>query len=148
MAVSAERLSVEPGRSRLMEQFVITVHLVPFALVLAFDLPGIFQAVATAVLLISASVSWKKQISNRDWKRVELNGDNQWTLYGRSGHGVSARLLPSTLVLPQLIIFHFSVSGFRRHHILVPQDSASREMLRKLRIRLRETDQSAEPPRA
>ncbi|OOZ37365.1 protein YgfX [Solemya velesiana gill symbiont] len=99
------------------------------------------------ILLVSAFFSWRHQIrNNQGISAIESDADGRWTLYDQNGEEDEVQLMPSTLVLPWLIIFHFRGSPSWRRQLLVPWDAADPEMLRCFRVRLLDNPQTSNQP--
>lgn len=63
--------------------------------------------------------------------------DGTWTLTLVSGEQVEARLLPSTFVLPRLLVLNFRRGRWRSRAMVLLPDALDSDLLRRLRVRLR-----------
>ena len=68
-------------------------------------------------------------------REVEWSGDGHWVLYNAQGLSRKARLLES-YVHPRLVILNFALGRIRRRSVVILQDSADSEDIRRLRVRL------------
>ncbi|MES9968322.1 MAG: protein YgfX [Sedimenticola sp.] len=136
------RLELKPSRAAMMA--VGFLHLLTLGLVLLLPLPIQFNVLAVAILMASGYFSWRRHFSASDSRTiaaVEWGADNRWILYDRCGEGQEMQLMDSTVVLPRLIVFQFASPQHPRRSLLVHEDSADPEMLRKFRARLLENAQ-------
>ncbi|MET0106298.1 MAG: protein YgfX [Sedimenticola sp.] len=136
------RLELKPSRAAIMA--VGFLHLLTLGLVLLLPLSIQFNVLAVAILMASGYLSWRRHLSASDSRAiaaVEWGSDNRWILYDRCGEGQEMQLMDSTVVLPRLIVFQFASSQHPRRSLLVHEDSADPEMLRKFRARLLENSQ-------
>ncbi|MET0101565.1 MAG: protein YgfX [Sedimenticola sp.] len=136
------RLELKPSKSAIMAVGIL--HVLTLLLVLLLPLSIQFQLLTVAILMASGYLSWRRHFSASDSRTiaaVEWGADNRWILYDRCGEGQEMQLMDSTVVLPRLIVFQFASPQHPRRSLLVHEDSADPEMLRKFRARLLENSQ-------
>lgn len=141
-AGSGRSLSIEPRDSRVFAIAVVALHAGAFALTLTLPV----QAGMIAVLVLAVVVSCACTLAGPVYRRLpssilalEWQRDGRWRAQRRDGDEESLQLLPDSYVHPRLVVLNFRRAGRsrRRRSVVLLPDSADRDTLRRLRVRLR-----------
>ena len=144
-------LVIRPGTSRTWRGFVVLVHLLAGAAVVAADLPLWLQSAG----LLLGGLSLGREVRHGfpfwqpgDIRALALDSAGDWHLETEEGR-LPAHLMPATRVWSIVIWLRFR-TGRRRFWVLVPGDALPPDDFRRLKVRLRQSryvDQSAQSRR-
>ena len=133
-------LRVRHESSRLLAAFLLVTHGVGLAVVFVIPLDWYLCAGLSAMVLAGLVYAMAVQvlfIAPRAVREATWSSDGTWTLTLVSGKQVEARLLPSTLVTPRLIVLNFRYGRWRFRAMVLPSDALNPDLARRLRVRLR-----------
>jgi hypothetical protein len=132
-------LRLRPRCSRGLGLALVVLHLLAVAALWAVPLSGALRLLLLALVLASlAHGLWDRVLGRLPWSVREVRWSDQgWSLRFYNGRWRTARLLPSTLVTPRLVVLNFRVHWLRYHHLLLTEAVIGPERLRRLRVRLR-----------
>lgn len=131
-------LRLRPRRSRLLALLLVAIHLLAASAswLLPLGLGWRLLLLVTIVLSLGYSI-WARVLALAPWSlREAIWNDQGWRLRFADGRTRDASLLPSTLILPQLVILSFRVGWARTHHLILTEEVIAPELLRRLRVRL------------
>ena len=127
-------LSVRP--SRLIATLLLGMHLT--ALVLCAGLPVPLDYRAALLLAILSAFFWNVAVYvQRTPRRLHWSPELGWTLVDRKGKSHEVKLLPEAYLSGWLIIAHFRDEQGKRRTVMLANDSARLDGLRRLRVLLR-----------
>jgi len=134
-------LDFKPRQSRLLARFLIGIHALALATVLAGVPNRLVMLVLLAVIALSFFRNYRRHVLHRGVRaprRVVCQEDGRWRLQDHRGVMHEARLLPSSYLHPQLVILNFALDARpRRRNLVLCPDSLDAQTLRQLRVRLR-----------
>lgn len=96
--------------------------------------------ILAAIVLLSFAFNWHTHLNlkrGRAIEKIERMPDATWILTDRLKTRYQAELLSGSYVSPWLLVLRFRLSRFRRRTIILLQDSAEDDLLRRLRVQLR-----------
>lgn len=141
-----KQLRIPIGHSSQLGLFILLVHTIPVIACWLFPVPLYFQLLCTLVAIVSGFHSWYQLITRAGGSTVDLlilDARGNWHLQQRDGELLRASLSGSSFVSGYLVIMMFSLdSGGRQKFMLLP-DAVDPELLRQLRIRLRDYSATA-----
>ena len=127
-------LSIRP--SRLIATLLIGMHLV--ALVVSAGLPLPVDYRAALLLAILSAFFWNVAVYvQRSPRRLHWSPELGWTIVDRKGVSHAVRLLPEAYLGSWFVIAHFKDEKGKRRTVMLANDSARSDSLRRLRIMLR-----------
>lgn len=127
-------LSIRP--SRLIATLLIGMHLV--ALVVSAGLPLPVDYRAALLLAILSAFFWNVAVYvQRSPRRLHWSPELGWTIVDRKGASHAVKLLPEAYLGAWFVIAHFKDEQGRRRTVMLANDSAHPDGLRRLRILLR-----------
>lgn len=132
----ASRLVLEPGPSRLLTVYVLTLHglaLGGIALLPVLS-PG-WRGMLMLILLARLLWAWR-QLQQPRWVRIIWGSDNQWRLFGRDGQEVLSVEPPAGHVWRALVLLWLTDVDGNRHGLLLLPDMLAPAQFRRLRVRL------------
>lgn len=134
----AAPLCIDLRPSRRLQGLFLLVLMLALAAPWLSRLPVAAAAGLDLGLLLWAYPQWRRLGLRSDHAVVALYWDAQgfWTLRQRDGSETTAQLQPRWRATPRFISLPFK-SDKGRHSLLLLPDSAHRELLRRLRVRLR-----------
>jgi hypothetical protein len=134
--VPALQIDLQP--SRYLLAFILISHV--GALVLLFFLPVALwiMLLLGIAILFSLYRQWRDSISG--YKSLRWDSLDQWWLMDQTGDDVAVQLLSGGYVHPLMLVLRYRVSKRVCSLVLLP-DSADRDMLRRLRVRLKQSKQ-------
>lgn len=137
---TSQVLVIRPGTSRTWQGFVLLVHLLAAAAVVAADLPFWLQSVG----LLLGGLSLAQEVRHGfpfwqpgDIRAMALDSAGDWHLETGAGR-LPAHLTPATRVWSVVIWLRFR-TGRRRFWVLVPRDALPPDEFRRLKVRLRQS---------
>jgi len=133
---SVPALQIELRPSRYLLIFILISHL--GALVLLLLLPVQLWAKLLVALLVLFSLTRQWQSHVHVYQHLRWDSQNQWWLSDQSGKNYAAALLPGSYVHPLMLVLRFKVQKRTCHLVLLP-DSADPDLLRRLRVRLKQS---------
>ena len=135
-SVPALQIDLQP--SRYLLAFILISHV--GALVLLFLLPVALwiMLLLGSAILFSLYRQWRDYVPG--YKSLRWDSLDQWWLMDQTGKAVAAQLLPGSYVHPLMLVLRYRVHRRVRSLVLLP-DSADRDMLRRLRVRLKQAKQ-------
>jgi len=116
------------------------VHTLPILLLPALPTSGWLSLAVTGALFVSLVRSWRLQVSRHHQDAVcsmVWGEDKDCLLSLHSGGQEEVSMCPQALILPWLIILHFSSRQRRNKYLVLLPDMVDREAFRKLRVRLK-----------
>ena len=137
----ATPLSLTLKPSRLATLFYSTVALSTVIFSFFIPIATLYQWLTVVFIVFTLiyilSVEWrlleKLSIGKVTWKE-----ENYWQLETSAGEVVEAELIGDSLNTLYLVVLNFRIEGRRRaKSVVLFQDSADEELLRKLRVRLK-----------
>ncbi|HEV2211776.1 MAG TPA: protein YgfX [Gammaproteobacteria bacterium] len=127
-------LSIRP--SRLIATLLIGMHLV--ALVVSAGVPLPVNYRAALLLAILSAFFWNVAVYvQRSPRRLHWSPELGWTIVDRKSVSHAVKLLPEAYLSAWLVIAHFKDEKGRRRTVMLANDSARPDGLRRLRIMLR-----------
>ncbi|HEV2331630.1 MAG TPA: protein YgfX [Gammaproteobacteria bacterium] len=127
-------LSIRP--SRLIATLLIGMHLV--ALVVSAGLPLPVDYRAALLLAILSAFFWNVAVYvQRSPRRLHWSPELGWTIVDRKSVSHAVKLLPEAYLSAWLVIAHFKDEKGKRRTVMLANDSARPDGLRRLRIMLR-----------
>ena len=127
-------LSVRP--SRLIATLLLGMHLT--ALVICAGLPLSLDYRAALLLAVLSAFFWNVAMYvQRTPRRLHWSPELGWTLVDRKGASHEVKLLPEAYLSTWLIVVHFSDELGKRRTVMLANDSARPDGLRRLRVLLR-----------
>ncbi|HEV2111600.1 MAG TPA: protein YgfX [Gammaproteobacteria bacterium] len=127
-------LTVRP--SRLIATLLLGMHLT--ALVVCAGLPVSLDYRAALLLGILSAFFWNVAMYvQRTPRRLHWSPELGWTLVDRKGASHEVKLLPEAYLSAWLIIAHFRDEQGKRRTVMLANDSARSDGLRRLRVLLR-----------
>lgn len=135
MSKSAHSILLDPGFSRTLYAYLVTIHVAALGAVLLCPWPfwircGGLAAVAAAAVLIHHS------LQEAEVGSLGMMTDGSWRLRLRGGVECKAELCGESLVTPAFCLLVFACAD-RRRRVLVVRDSLGQESYRRLRVALR-----------
>jgi hypothetical protein len=118
---------------------LVALHLLALGVLWLLPLQlGWRLALSLACLLSLGYSLWARVMGWAPWSlREAIWSDKGWRLRFRDGRVREALLLPSTLIMPRLVILNFRVGWLSQHHLILTEVLIAPELLRRLRARLR-----------
>lgn len=111
------------------------------AMALLWPLPPALLAAAGAAIALSFVSAVRRTAlltSSKAIVALQLSEDDGVSFQTRQGVWHAARVLPSSFVMPELTILNLRCDGTGRvRHVVLMSDSASADVYRRLRVRLR-----------
>jgi len=127
-------LSVRP--SRLIATLLVGMHLT--AIVLCAGLPVSVEYRAALLLAILSAFFWNLwSYAQRTPRRLHWSPELGWTLVDRKGKSIEVKLLPEAYLSSWLVIAYFKDERGKRRTVMLANDSARPDGLRRLRVLLR-----------
>jgi hypothetical protein len=127
-------LSIRP--SRLIATLLVGMHLT--AIVLCAGLPVPTEYRAALLLAILSAFFWNASLyTQRTPRRLHWSPDEGWTLVDRRNVSHEVKLLPEAYLSSWLVIAHFKDDKGKRRTVMLANDSARPDGLRRLRVLLR-----------
>ena len=127
-------LSVRP--SRLIATLLLGMHLT--ALVVCAGLPVSLDYRAALLLGVLSAFFWNVAMYvQRTPRRLHWSPELGWTLVDRKSASHEVKLLPEAYLSSWLIIAHFRDEQGKRRTVMLANDSARPDGLRRLRVLLR-----------
>jgi len=132
-SVPALQINLQP--SHYLLAFILVSH--GGALLLLFLLPVNLwlKLLVTLVVLFSLYRQWCEH--GRGYTQLRWDSLDQWWLIEPGGDEFAAQLLPGSYVHPALLVLRFRVDHRVRSLVLLA-DSADGDLLRRLRVRLKQ----------
>lgn len=132
-------LRLRPRRSPVLGLALVALHLLALGVLWLLPLQlGWRLALSLACLLSLGYSLWARVLGWAPWSlREAIWSDKGWRLRFRDGRVREALLLPSTLIMPRLVILNFRVGWLSQHHLILTEALIAPELLRRLRARLR-----------
>lgn len=103
------------------------------------------RALALATILTGAAMAWQRLWRIPPVTQLRIGETGAWKLWTATGDEIPADILPSTIVVPWLILLHFRDENRRFHAVPLMPDSLETDGFRRLTVRLR-TLSLAQPP--
>lgn len=144
-------LRLRPGRSSRLAAFLLLVHSLAVAVLTATALPlwvrlGLVLALVASLIhghALHVARDWPWAITGAVWDELGL-----WRLTLASGRTLEAELLSDSFVTLPLVVLNFRTGPWwSRRSLVLASDAMDREMLRKLRVRLK-LEYARDPGRA
>lgn len=127
-------LSIRP--SRLIATLLVGMHLT--AIVVCAQLPVSVDYRAALLLAILSAFFWNVAVYvQRTPRRLHWSPELGWTLVDRRGKSHEVKLLPEAYLSGWLLIAHFKDERGKRRTVMLSNDSARPDGLRRLRVLLR-----------
>lgn len=123
-----------------MGYWTILVYSMPLLLLPVLQLPAWLDLAIVSVLFSGFIRTWclQAQRQHPDAVRTLKWADNKHCLLGlHSGREQQLNLCTQAFVTPWLVILHFKSTGYRGRSLVLLPDMVDRELLRKLRVRLK-----------
>ncbi|MGH8370801.1 MAG: protein YgfX [Gammaproteobacteria bacterium] len=131
-----EPLILEIRPSRLIAMLVLTIHVMA-ALVCA-QLPVSLLSRLVLLLAVIGSLMCNGVLYRRRTpKRLSWSQEQGWRITSRDGQELEVELLPELYIGAWLVIARFRGSTKQTHTVMLAQDSARVDGLRRLRVLLR-----------
>ena len=128
-------LAIKP--SKQFYSYLCVVFLLALISILISDVfPLMLRIFLVFILITSSTLIVKKNFINHVL-RLSLNRDGIWTLSTNNTERFEAELYGECIVTSFLIWLNFSNDKGKKFHVLLFPDSADKELLRQLRVRLR-----------
>ncbi|MBI5450633.1 MAG: hypothetical protein HY940_04675 [Gammaproteobacteria bacterium] len=138
-SVYAQPLELSPGRSRLLQLYLLASHGGALALLLVLDISVIYRMLLVLLIVCSLAVLYRNQqlrLGRRVIHQVLWRPDGSWRLDIGGSVIEGAVLCPDTFVHPWLIVLRFAARRRGYTLVLLP-DMLDPQTLRRLRVRLR-----------
>lgn len=122
---------------------LLSVHCVIAYAIILLSINVEYRLLALSLLLLNCYSQWRRQLHFRSKSAVhgfEYLGDAQWRLHCSDG-SFRTRLANPPVVTAWLVVLEFAVTDNDRRLVLLFNDSAAAESLRRLRVLLRLTPQ-------
>lgn len=137
-----QRLVIKPHFSFQLALFILGLHSISAVFVLIFfPAASIYKILIVILIAASAIYYYRLHIQKQNHRSVEqvsLTSDSQWELMLVCDQTEqSATLLATSFIHRALIILNFEISSGKHHTLIVPSDSISDDLARKLRARIR-----------
>lgn len=127
-------LSIRP--SRLIATLLVGMHLTAIVVCAPLPLPALW--IWSLLLAILSAFFWNAYLyMERTPRRLHWSPELGWTLVDRKGKSHDVKLSPEAYVSSWLIVAHFKDEAGKRYTVLLAQDSARLDGLRRLRVLLR-----------
>ena len=127
-------LSIRP--SRLIATLLVGMHLT--AIVVCAQVPVPMTWRAALLLAILSAFFWNVFVYvQRTPRRLHWSPELGWSVVDRKGVSHEVKLLPEAYLSSWLIIAHFSDERGKRRTVMLANDSARPDGLRRLRVLLR-----------
>ena len=143
---SATPLSVELAPSRSMGIWLMLTHTVPLLCWPLLPFNGWLLVPLAAGSGISLWWHWRLhvvRVHRSAIRQLHWGPGRDCRLLLASGQRVTASLLPRAVVLPWLVILHFTGRGRQQRHLVILPDMLSSARFRRLRVELRVALQQA-----
>lgn len=126
-------------------QWLMIVHVLALVLILMASEQG--QASVVLAAAIGGNWLWLRRhpifgFGPRALRQVLWSHDQGWQIARANGELVAARLLPSSTVLPMMVVLHFATERGRHRRAVLPGD-LSKDLYRQLRVRVLESQADA-----
>jgi len=134
-------LKIEPEASRKLLFFLTGVHffallIIPFLpLTLSLKIPISLLVISCLIRSVYLHVFCS---SASAIQRIEWDADGEWRLFLINGESQVVQLCPSSYVQPWIVILNFSTGRFTTRSLLLIPDAVDQNLLRRLRVRLRQ----------
>lgn len=131
-------LRLRPRRSIALGLLLAAIHLLAAWVLWMLPLGLDWRLLLLPAIALSLGYSlWARVLGQAPWSlREAIWNDRGWRLRFRDGRVQDAVLLPSTLIMPQVLILSFRVGWAREHHLILTEEVVAPELLRRLRARL------------
>jgi hypothetical protein len=127
-------LSIRP--SRLIATLLVGMHLTAIVVCAPLPLPVVYRG--ALLLAILSAFFWNVFVYvQRTPRRVHWSPELGWTIVDRKGVSHEVKLLPEAYLSSWLVITHFKDEKGKRRSVMLANDSARPEGLRRLRVLLR-----------
>ena len=132
-------LRLQPGRSRLLAVFLLTIHVLALVALIPLPLEVWWKLAIVGGLLVDLGWSYRLHAVKTSGSAIVeavWDGEGIWQLSLGNGDQVEAVLLPDSVVTLSLVVLNFRGNG-RRRSLVLTIDNTDAEQLRRLRARLR-----------
>ena len=127
-------LSVRP--SRLIATLLVGMHLTAIVVCAPLPLPVVYRA--ALLLAILSAFFWNVFVYvQRTPRRLHWSPELGWTIVDRKGVNHEVKLLPEAYLSTWLVIAHFKDEKGKHRSVMLANDSARADGLRRLRVLLR-----------
>ena len=127
-------LSIRP--SRLIATLLVGMHLTAIVVCAPLPLPVVYRA--ALLLAILSAFFWNVFVYvQRTPRRLHWSPELGWTVVDRKGVSHEVKLLPEAYLSSWLVIAHFKDEKGKRRSVMLANDSARPDGLRRLRVLLR-----------
>ena len=132
-------LTLKPSRLATFFYSVVALSTAMFCFFLPIE--SIYQWGLVICIALTSDyillVEWR-QLKNISIGKITWQEENYWQLETSAGEVVEAELIGDSLNTLYLVVLNFRIEGRRRaKSVVLFQDSADEELLRKLRVRLK-----------
>ncbi len=134
-------LIIRPGFSRLLAGFVLATHLAALAVTWMLPIAWYWRTALGLLVLSGLLYQWTMHVrpfQPRSLLEAVWEADGTWTLVSVSGEASAATLLPSTFVGVGLVVLNLRLDRFRSCSMVLLPDNLDLDLLRRLRVRLRQ----------
>jgi hypothetical protein len=129
----ASPLVLEPGHSRYLIGYLVVIHALALAVLVApLNLSLALRVILTGVVVIS--FIW--QMTRRRPHRLIWEADGEWQLLYGNGNEYTGQLRPDSYVSTLLVILRFRLEQGGRCTVVMLPDMLDSESFRRLRVRL------------
>lgn len=133
-------ISIEPGFSRWLAYYLLSIHLVAMLLILLLQPPMPFTIFLMLLVSISLVYYWKRDLlhgAHRCISYVAWSEERGWRIVQPGGVMQQATLIPSSFLSRQLVILHLKTVKNGTQKLVLPGDSIQPDLHRRVRVLLK-----------
>ncbi|HET7395955.1 MAG TPA: protein YgfX [Gammaproteobacteria bacterium] len=131
-----EPLILEVRPSRLIAMLVLTIHVMAALVCVQVPIP-LFSRLVLLLAVIGSLVCNGVLYRRRTPRRLSWSLEQGWRITSRDGQELEVELLPELYLGAWLVIVRFRDNTKKTHTVMLAQDSARLDGLRRLRVLLR-----------
>lgn len=131
---------LRPGASRIAIALLIVSHSLALATPWLSAIPISLVVFLDLLVLISLWYNWRRQVLRKSAGAVQrawCAPDGEWWLLLGDGQELPAKLLPSSLSRPWLVVLQFRLERWQRRNLWLWPDSVAAQTHRRLRVWLK-----------